>query len=371
MTTTTLRLALSEDQEALSRNARRFVDERSPLARLRRIRDGADSLGFSLELWRELAELGFLGLHLPESEGGAGLALLDTCLVFEAAGRRLMPEPLLSALLAAEVLGASRRSEDLGALLRGEALFAVAHQEAKSRYALDKVATLAEGTVLSGEKLQVLAGQAARAFIVSARQGGDDGDGGRLALFRVDAGAPGVSVVPQHRIDGRSSAIVRFDRAPAELLVQDGLPLLRRAVDRATIALSFEMLGAASQAFEITLEYLKTRKQFGTPIGSFQALQHRAARMFIELTLARSAAVGAAVAQEAVPAELPRFASLAKARCSEVFIQVASEGVQMHGGVGVTDEFDIGLYLKRARAADATFGDVAWHRRRWAELSGY
>ena len=180
----------------------------------------------------------------------------------------------------------------------------------------------------------------------------------------------------QTRIDGRNAAIVRLDSVLVEktdLLgpLHEGAPLLERTLERAAIGLAAEMLGAASRAFEITLEYLKNRRQFGVPIGSFQALQHRAARLFIELELARSALLAAARAVDSAPDEVPLLSALAKACCSDVFVHAANEGVQMHGGIGMTDEHDIGLYLKRARAADATFGDAAWHRARWAALKGY
>jgi alkylation response protein AidB-like acyl-CoA dehydrogenase len=149
------------------------------------------------------------------------------------------------------------------------------------------------------------------------------------------------------------------------------LSVLRPVLERAAIGLSAEMLGGATQAFEDTLSYLKTRKQFDVPIGSFQALQHRAARLFIELTLARAAVVGAAAAVDQEPERVPRLSALAKARMTDAYMHVTHEAVQMHGGIGVTDEYHLGFYLKRARVSEMTFGDAAWHRRRWAELGGY
>jgi alkylation response protein AidB-like acyl-CoA dehydrogenase len=181
----------------------------------------------------------------------------------------------------------------------------------------------------------------------------------------------------QTRLDGRNAAIVRFDEvqlAPHALVGQGGgaLPLVSQVLDRAIVGVCAEMLGSATQAFEDTLDYLKTRKQFDVTLGSFQALSHRAARLYIELALARSSvAAAASCADHGTPEELAKLASLAKARCSDAFVHVANEAVQMHGGIGVTDDFHIGFYFKRARAADVLFGDATHHQRRWAGLSGY
>jgi alkylation response protein AidB-like acyl-CoA dehydrogenase len=196
-------------------------------------------------------------------------------------------------------------------------------------------------------------------------------------LLLIDPRQRGVTIERQSRIDGRNAATVKFDDVqvgPNAMIGAGGrgLELLARVIDRATVGVCAEMLGGAQQAFDDTVEYLKTRKQFGVAIGTFQALAHRASRLYIELALARSAVAAAASrADDATPAELAKFASLAKARCSEAFVHVASEAIQMHGGIGVTDDFHIGFYFKRARAADVLFGDATYHLRRWAELSGY
>jgi alkylation response protein AidB-like acyl-CoA dehydrogenase len=209
-----------------------------------------------------------------------------------------------------------------------------------------------------------------------ARSAGGERDASGLSLFLVEAGARGLGVEPQQRVDARPAALVRLDgvEVDASALVGaegQGGDLLEEVVDRATVGLCAEMLGAMSEAFERTLAYLKQRVQFGVPIGSFQALKHRAAQMFIEIELARSCLMAAARAVDAGAADAPALVSLAKARCSDAFVQVANEAVQMHGGIGMTDEHDIGFYLKRARAAAVTFGDAAHHRERWARLRGY
>jgi alkylation response protein AidB-like acyl-CoA dehydrogenase len=250
----------------------------------------------------------------------------------------------------------------------------VAYQERNSRYDIRKIDTLAErtreGYRLSGKKAHVLDGQAADAIVVSAR--GEDG----VTLFVIDPKAPGVTLTPETRIDSRGAAELKLDGvnvAEDAILGQlgHGMDVLSQVIDRATVGLSAEMLGSASQAFDDTLSYLKSRKQFDVTIGSFQALQHRAARLFIELSLARAAVVAAARTVDEAPEKLPRMAALAKAQTSDLVIHVANEAVQMHGGIGVTDELHLGFYLKRARTAEITFGDGAWHRRRWAELGGY
>jgi acyl-CoA dehydrogenase len=199
-----------------------------------------------------------------------------------------------------------------------------------------------------------------------------------VTLFIVSPGTPGVTVERQSRLDGRNAALVRLDGARVDAgavlgEVGAGGATLARVIDRATAALSAEMLGSMTAAFEMTIEYLRTRVQFGVPIGSFQALKHRAAKMYVELELARSAVMHAqrVIDEQRDDAAIARAVSVAKARCSDAFVLIANEAVQMHGGIGMTDEHDIGFYLKRARTAQLTFGDAAWHRDRLATLDGY
>jgi alkylation response protein AidB-like acyl-CoA dehydrogenase len=262
----------------------------------------------------------------------------------------------------------------------GEKLLTLAFQEARTRYDLHRVATRAVadggGFVVTGEKIQVPDAAVADALVVAARTAGDERAGEGITLFLVPRGAAGLSVTPQTRIDHRGAGLVRLDGvrlAREDVLgtIDGGGPLLERVVDLATAGLCAEMLGSMEQVFADTVQYLKTRVQFGVPIGSFQALKHRAARVFMEIELARSATMAAVRAADLGDAELPKLVCLAKARCSDAFLLAANEGVQMFGGVGMTDEYDLGFYLKRARVAEATFGDAAWQRERWARLSGY
>jgi acyl-CoA dehydrogenase len=376
----TLQLVPNEDQELLRQSAQGVFRERGKVARIRALRDSRDPVGFSRELWREMAALGWVGLCLPEAYEGAGLGFSELCLVLEEAGRQLAPEPWLSTVLLGSqllLLGGddAQRSEWLPRVARGEVVLAVAYEERSSRGELSRISTRAVRTGgalrLNGQKLQVFDGHVADALIVLARV--DEGH----TLLLIDPRQRGVTIERQTRIDGRNAAIVEFDDVqvgPNAMVGAGGrgLELLARVIDRATVGACAEMLGGAQQAFDDTVEYLQTRKQFGVAIGTFQALAHRASRMYIELALARSAVAAAASrADDATPAELAKVASLAKARCSEAFVHVTSEAIQMHGGIGVTDDFHIGFYFKRARAADVLFGDATYHLRRWAELSGY
>lgn len=373
-------LVLNEQQSLLQQSARVLFRERAPVARVRTLRHGRDPVGFSRELWREMAQLGWLSMCLPEAYGGMELGMPELCVVLEQAGRQLAPEPWLSTvLLGAQVLllggQEAQKQHWLPAVAQGDALLTLAFEERTSRFDLANIRTSAErtrdGFRLSGEKLQVFDAHVADAILVLARTGAT------FSLFLVERERPGVAIQRQTRVDSRNAASVRLDgvELAASALVGaqgQGLELVRRVVDRATIGVSAEMLGSASQAFDDTLDYLKTRKQFGVSIGSFQALAHRAARLYIELALARSAVAAAASgADHADPKQLAKLASLAKARCSDAFVHVANEAVQMHGGIGVTDEFHIGLYLKRARAAEVLFGDATHHLRRWAALADY
>ncbi len=380
-----MQLVLTEDQELLAKTVADFAEDRSPVSRVRSLRDDGDPDGFSRSLWREMAQLGWVGIPFPESVGGADLGLAELALVLEGLGRKLAPEPFLSGVLLggqALLLGGSPAQQEkwLPKLVEGEWWVTLAYQERSSRYDLRTVATRAEaagaGWRLNGEKIQVLDAHSADLIVVAARTAGEERDAAGITLFAIPRDAAGLRIEPQRRVDSRSAALVCLDgvAASADDIIGtegEGGDLLERVVDRATVGLCAEMLGAMSEAFERTLTYLKQREQFGVPIGSFQALKHRAAEQFIEIELCRSAVMAAARAVDAGQNDAPKLVSLAKARCSDTGILVANESVQMHGGIGMSDEHEIGFYLKRARAAEFTFGDAAFHRDRWARLSGY
>ncbi|MEE2672501.1 MAG: acyl-CoA dehydrogenase [Myxococcota bacterium] len=372
-------LVLSEDQELIAKIARDFIEEESPVSRMRALRDAEDPVGFSPDLWKQMAELGWLGIPFPESIGGAGMGFSELSVVLEALGRNLVPEPFLSSvLLGGQALllagSESQQAEWLAPMIKGDKILSLAYQEARGRYAVNAIESRAEksgkGYTISGEKVHVFDGHSADAIIVSALTPAG------VSLFLVPSDTAGLRRERQVRLDSRGAAVVSLDSVAvgADALVgEEGKAgeILERVVDRATVGLCADMLGGMAQAFDLTLDYLKEREQFGARIGSFQALKHRAAKLFIEIELSRSASMAAARAVDAEDPELAKLVSLAKARCSDAFLLAGNEGVQMFGGVGMTDEYDIGLYLKRARAAELTFGDSAWHRDRWARLSGY
>ena len=374
-----LPLVLDEAQKELERTVSSFARTSAPVTRIRKLRDTKDDLGYSKALWAQMAELGYVGMNIPEAYGGMGMGFFELSIVLEQLGRQLAPEPFLSTvLLAGQAIlrGGTEEQKQLylAGIASGEAVLSVAYAEKQSRYDLGSVTTTlrrdGDSVILRGEKVQVLDGHVAHSIIVSARS-----EAG-ISLVIVPRDAKGLTVVRQSRIDGRNVALVRMEdvrvHGSAMLGAEgEGLPILEHAVDVSRIGLAAEALGAAEQAFEMTLEYIRVRKQFGVPLGSFQALQHRASRVFVSLALTRSAVLAAAQAVDRRPDSVSQFAALAKARAEETFLLAVNEAVQMHGGVGVTDEHDIGFYLKRARAVQATFGDASAQRRRWAELEGY
>ena len=374
-----MQLVLNEDQELIAKTAQDFVEEHSPVARFRALRDANDELGYSKALFTQMAGLGWAGIPFAEDVGGAGMGLADFALVVEALGRKLAPEPFLGGVAmggTALALGApdALREAWLPGVIAGEKVVALAHQESGARYDLQQLETSAEadgdGFVLNGSKSQVLDAVGADAILIPAKVG----DG--ISVFLVEAGAPGLAVERQIRVDHRNAGLVRLDgvRVAASAIVGapgQGGALLERVIERATVVLCAEMVGGMSEAFDLTLDYLKTRDQFGVKIGTFQALQHRAARVYMEIELARSAAMAAARAVDAGSDDAQKLVSLAKARCSDAYVLATNEGVQIFAGVGMTDEYDIGFYMKRARAAELTFGDAAYHRARWATLGGF
>jgi len=331
-----------------------------------------------------MAELGWLGLQIPEEYEGLGLGFFDLCVVLEQAGRELMPEPFVSTLLlgtqALLLAGsAAQKQAFLPGIAAGEKVVSLAYEERYSNRHSETLESVARPVgdrfELNGEKVQVLDAHVADAIIVSAATG-TSAQSTRAALFLIDPSQDGVSITRQHRIDGQNAGIVRLERVQVGRgavvgEVDAGQALIESILDRARVGLAAQMLGGAEQAFADTVEYLKEREQFGVPIGSFQALQHRAVSVYTEIALTRSVVLAAARAIDESPEQVPKLASLAKANASETFIHAAKEAIQMHGGIGVTDEHDIGFYMKRAQATYMTFGRPSQHRRRWAELHGY
>jgi alkylation response protein AidB-like acyl-CoA dehydrogenase len=377
-------LILDSDTKLIRDTALDFFTKRAPVSALRKLRDDKDALGFSLPLWRQMAELGWAGFLVPEAYGGSDFGHVGLGQVLEAAGRSLAATPLIStALIGASALALAgseaQKAAHLPALAKGERLLALALEEG-AHHAPYRVAATARrggaGFRIDGEKRFVLDGHVADLLLVAARSAGSVDERHGLTLFLVPAEAKGVSRLRTEMVDSRNAAIVRLqgvELGEDAVLghVDDGAAPLDAVLDRARAGLAAEMLGTTAEALERTLQYLKDRKQFGVAIGSFQALKHRAAVMFAEIELARSAVLAALSALDARAADTAELASLAKAKAGDALFLVSNEAIQMHGGIGMTDEHEIGFFLKRARVAQASFGDSAFHRDRYARLRGY
>ena len=377
-------LVLNEEQQLLKSTAEEFFRHKSPVSALRALRDTRDANGFSRPLWQEIVAMGWPGASLPEQYGGLGLGFTELGAVLQASGRTLVASPLLSSVVlcaSAIVLGGNemQKSALLPRIASGDLLLSLALQEGPHHNpgAVATTATVhAGGYLLNGSKVHVLDGHVAEQFIVAARTAGANSDEHGISLFLVNRDRSGVSVERRAMVDSRNMAAVRLQDvvvSAADLLgeLHTGYPLLCRVLDRGNIALAAEMLGSLQAAFERTLDYLKQRKQFGEFIGSFQALQHRAAKMFCEIELSKSVVLKALQAIDEDADNLSLMASLAKAQVAETFRLVSDEAIQMFGGIGMTDDEDIGFYLKRARVAQQTLGDEHYHVQRYATLRGY
>ncbi len=375
---------LTEEQSMLRDAARTWTQEKSPVSAFRKMRDSGAPLGYDPAAFNEMAEMGWTGVIIPEEYGGSDFGYLSLGLVLEELGRTLTASPLLATALAsasALILGGSDAQKEawLPKIASGEAVATLAVDEGP-HHAPEKVALAATksgaGYSLSGTKTFVLEGMAAAVLVTSARTAGKPGDKDGITLFLVPADAKGVSRKALKLADSRGAAVVTFDKVElgADAVLGEagkGWDLLEKVLDRARAGLAAEMLGSATQAFDTTLDYLKTRVQFGQVIGSFQALQHRAAKMFTDLELARSCVEAALTAIDNNAPDVPELVSLAKAKVGDTLHLVSNEMVQMHGGIGMTDAHDAGFYLKRARAAEATFGGQSYHRDRYARINGY
>ena len=375
---------LNEEQSMLRDAAKSWVQDKSPVTAFRKMRDSGAELGYDTAAWNEMAEMGWAGVVVPEDFGGSQFGYLSIGLILEELGRTLTASPLTASAVGAAsalALGGSdaQKNEWLPKIAAGEVVGALAVDEG-AHHAPEKVALKAEksgsGYKLTGAKTYVIEGYGAGLLVVSARTSGAPGDKDGVSLFLVPGDAQGLVKTRLALADSRGAANIKFDgvEVGAEALLGEegkGWDVLEKTLDRARAAISAEMLGAAVQAFETTLDYLKVRVQFGQVIGSFQALQHRAAKMFTDLELARSVVEAALQAIDADSPDVPELVSLAKAKMGDTFHLVSNEMVQMHGGIGMTDAHDAGFYLKRARAAEAAFGNQAFHRDRYARIQGY
>lgn len=374
-------LVLNEEQNMLKDAAKDFCTNNTPITQLRKLRDDKDPAGFDRDTWAQMAALGWAGIVIPEEFGGLGFGYQGLGVVMEECGRTLAASPLLAtAALGATALvqggSQAQKSSLLPKLASGELLLALALEEGP-HHSPYKVSAKAKksggGYKVSGSKQFVLDGHVADKLIVVARSAGKAGDRNGLTLVLVDREAKGVSITRTSMADSRNAANIEFDGAQGELLgaKDKGAEVLDKVLDAGCILLAAEMLGGVQECFERTLEYLKTREQFGVPIGSFQALKHRAANMFCEVELSKSVVLEALSALDEGSAQVPELASLAKARLNDTYNLVSSEGVQMHGGIGMTDEYEIGFFMKRSRVCEHTFGNSAFHRDRYGTIQGY
>ena len=378
-------LVLNEEQLMLKESAAGFLAEKASVAQLRALRDAGDETAFDPAVWQEMAEMGWAGIAIPEAYGGLGYGYTGLGVVLEQAGRNLSPSPLESSVLlgatAIEALGSEdQKNRWLPSIAGGEALVSVALQETAQYDPMGinlSASQDLDGWVLSGSKRLVLDALSAQAFVVLARSSGAAGEADGISAFLVPADAEGVTVSPCDMVDSRQCGVVDFSqvRVGADALMGEAgaaWPALERCLDIAAIGFSAQLLGLSLEAFERTMAYLRERKQFGKVIGSFQGLQHRAAELFAELELARSIVLKALRAIDAGDdGNLSLIASATKAKLCEVARTASNEGVQMHGGIGMTDEYDIGLYMKRDRALAEFLGDAYFHANRVAEMSGY
>lgn len=352
---------LNEEQTMLRDMVREWSDNESPVSAFRKMRAAAPSAGYDPAAWQALADMGLAGIVIPEAFGGTAFGYLSLGLVLEQLGRNLAASPLAatSAAASAIVLGDSEaaKAEWLPHIASGAVVAALAIDEGPV-HDLANIATKVVGGKLSGTKAFVAEGDSAGVFVVAA----DDG----LYLVGGDAG---VTRAPRHMTDSRSHAQISFADAPAVRLGDTGLTA--RVIDRATAAVCAEMLGMAEQAFHTTNDYLKTRVQFGQVLSTFQALQHRMAKMFTELELMRSVVEAALEAIDAGRSDVDQAVSLAKAVAGDTLHLVSREMIQLHGGIGMTDEHDAGFYIKRARILETMWGNAAFHRERFARLNGY
>ena len=377
-------LILNEEQALVRDSARAFLADHGPVSHLRRLRDSRDAEGFSRALWKKFAEMGFCGVLVPEDLGGSGLGYVEAGVVMEEIGRNLTPSPFLSTSIvgATALLRDGNKARSRGLLPKiaaGDLLLALAVDE-RAKHAPSATALRAErsgnGFALTGDKCFVVDGHVADLLIVAARSAGAPGETDGLTLFLVDAKAKGIETERSVMVDAHNAARIKFDRVQVDAdavigEVDRGWRLLEGVLNAGRAAVAAELIGVGEGAFGRTLTYLKDRKQFGQPLGSFQALQHRAAHLFTELEITQAAVLKALQVLDSDFERAATIVSVAKARAGASATLAVQEAVQMHGGIGMTDEFDIGFFMKRARVGQELFGDAGFHADRVARSQNY
>ena len=379
-----MKLVLSEEEQFLKDTAKNFAEEKSPISHFRSLRDANDPQLWDKDIWSEMVKLGWPGILIPEEFGGSNFGVTGIGVILQECAKTLTPSPLF----ATGVLGAfaltqygseAQKKNFLPKIVNGEITTALAIDESSHHDPNKTVMTAIKsdsGYTLNGKKIFVIDGASANLFIVLARTSGSKGDSTGLSLFLVDSGSSDIEIVKLDMADSRNYANIVFNNVNVEsssLLgdLETAGETVENILDIGRITMSAEMLGNAESAFDITLNYLKQRKQFGALIGSFQALQHRAAEMFCEIELTKSSVMAAMRAADESSNELQRLSSLSKTIAGETLHLVSNESIQMHGGIGVTDEYDIGFFLKRARVIEQIFGSAKFHTERYANLSGF
>src|ERR1700710_3023246 len=377
-------LVLNEEQSMLRDSARGLISDKAPVSHLRQLRDSKDADGFSRDLWKAFAEMGFSGLLVPEEFGGSGLGCVEAGIVMEEIGRNLMPSPFLAtSVLAASALSrggrAAQKSQHLPRIADGSLLAALAVDEGvKHRPLMTKLQAVRSGNGfrLSGDKAFVVDGHTADLLIVAARSAGAAGERDGLTLFLVDPKSKGVATERTAMVDSHNAARVVFDNVEVNAdgvlgEVDQGGALLEGILNIGRGAVASEMVGVSEEVFGRTVSYLKERKQFGKLIGEFQALQHRAAQLYIEIEITRAAVLKALQTLDGSFDNAARAGAVAKARAGSTATLAVQEGVQMHGGMGMTDQFDIGFFMKRARVCQELFGDTNFQADQLARMKNY
>ena len=379
-----MKLVLTEEQEFLRDTAKDFAQERTPVTHFRSLRDNKDENLWDKDIWQEMVNLGWSGILIPEEFGGSDFGVAGISVILQECGKTLTPSPLFST----GVLGAyaisnfgtqEQKEKYLSKIVSGEITTALAVDESSHHdpcKTLFKAEQKGSDFLLNGKKTFVIDGASADILIILARTSGNSGDLAGLTLFIVESNIDGIKKIKLDMADSRNYANIEFNDVECSNksilgALESGGETVERILDIGRIAMSAEMLGNAESAFETTIDYLKQRKQFGVLIGTFQALQHRAAEMFCEIELTKSAVMAAIHGADENSNELQRLSSLAKTIAGETLNLVSNEAIQMHGGIGVTDEYDLGFFIKRSRVAEQIFGSSTYHTERYANLSGF
>lgn len=376
--------ALTEEQSMLKDQAKSWASEQAPVSKFREMRNSGVATRFEPTTWEAMVEMGWTGIIIPEEYGGSDLGYLTFGVVLEELGRQLTASPLFASALvgaSAVVLGGSdaQKQAILPKIVDGSEILTLAVDETP-RHAPKQISLTATagdgGYTLNGSKTFVMEAMSATTIVVIARTSGQAGDREGVSVFLVAADSDGITRTPMHTVDSRGYGQIEFNNVSVAAdsvlgTVDQGYALASAVIDRARAGIAAEMMGTGAQAFDMTLEYLKTREQFGRVIGSFQALGHRAAELFKNMELSRSCMEAALQAIDAGDDNIGLMCSLSKAKMGEWLFEMSNQLIQIHGGIGMTDEYDAGFYLKRARPLEALFGNQAYHRDRYARLSGF